>query len=153
MQLATAAESREILTWARRIAVIGIKPASRADQAAHYIPGYLAQVGYDLVPVPIRYPEVDRILARPVHRSLETIPGRIDIVSLFLRPERVCGYLDGIVALRPRVVWFQSGLLHRDSAAAIAAGGIRIVHACIGCRRAEIAPPLEPLAGQRVGSG
>lgn len=145
----TVPESRDILRRARRVAVLGIKPASRAERAAHYIPEYLASVGYELLPVPVYYPDVTEILGQPVYRSLADVPGPIDLLSVFRRPEDQPQHLEEILAARPAVVWFQSGFMHRPTAEAIEAAGIPVVHACIGCRRAEIEPPLEPLEGQR----
>ncbi|MCB9761197.1 MAG: CoA-binding protein [Alphaproteobacteria bacterium] len=147
--VATVAESRELLRGARRIAVLGIKPETRAARAAHYIPEYLASVGYEILPVPVYYPDVTAILGRPVVRRVVDVPGPIDILSVFRRPEDQAQHLDDILAARPGVVWFQSGFMDRATAAAIEAAGIPVVHACIGCRRAEIDPPLAPLEGQR----
>src|SRR5688572_30121183 len=67
----TAVET--VLRRARTIAVLGIKPESRREKAAHWIPEYLASVGYEIIPVPIYYPEVSEILGRSVVRSLRTL--------------------------------------------------------------------------------
>lgn len=119
------------LAEARTIAVLGIKPESRADQPAHWIPAYLKEAGYRVLPVPVRYPEVERILDVPVARSLGEIHEPVDILDVFRRPGDVPGHLEEILALRPRVVWFQSGCYHEPSARALEEAGIPVVHACI----------------------
>jgi predicted CoA-binding protein len=50
-------EAERSLKSARSVAVIGIKPDSRHHLDAHQIPRYLQGVGYDIIPVPVRYPE------------------------------------------------------------------------------------------------
>ena len=137
-------EAENVLRLAHRIAVLGIKPESCSEQAAHYIPAYLASVGYELIPVPIRFPDVKIILDIPVFRSLLQIKGSIDILSLFLRPKDVPKYEDDIIAVQPSVVWFQSGLLNLSSAERFEKSGMRVVHCCIGCLRASIEPVCTP---------
>ena len=149
MKLLDDEEIDRVLRAARRIAVLGIKPQSRRERSAHDIPAYLARVGYAIVPIPVYYPEVTEILSAPVYRSLCDVPGPIDILSVFRRPGHVAAHLGDILAVRPRVVWFQSGLLHLPTGEALTAVGLAVVHDCIGCRRAAIRPCLAPLEGQR----
>lgn len=139
----------ELLRWSRRIAVLGIKPETRKERSAHHIPAYLADVGYEIIPVPVYYPDVDVILSVSVVRSLRQIIGTVDIVNVFRKPEEFSQHVEDIVALKPKAVWFQSGLLHLPSMATFFTAGISIVHDCIGCRRAAISPSWSPLEGQR----
>nr|WP_277929507.1 CoA-binding protein [Lysobacter sp. M2-1] len=111
----------------RRIAVLGIKPESRAGQPAHMIPAYLLRHGYEVIPVPVYYPEVTEILGRPVFRSLRDVPGRIDLVDVFRKPQDIAPHLDEIIAARPRAVWFQTGIRHDDCAQALREAGIDVV--------------------------
>ncbi|MEM6927491.1 MAG: CoA-binding protein [Myxococcota bacterium] len=71
--------------------------------------------------------------------------GPVDVVSVFRKPCDVPGHLDGLLRARPPVVWFQSGLLHRPTAARLVHHSIRVAHACIACRRAAVDPATEPL--------
>jgi predicted CoA-binding protein len=147
LRLFTDAEIEHALRTARRVGVLGMRSEEHRDQAAHHIPAYLAEVGYELVPVPYKPIGLPTILGFPVCTSLREAHD-LDILNVFLRPERVAPYLDDILYIRPKVVWFQSGLLHLPSAEAIAAAGLGVVHDCIGCRRAAIAPACLPLEGQ-----
>jgi uncharacterized protein len=143
----TEAQVEELLRRSRRVAVLGIKPETQRERAAHYIPAYLAEVGYQLVPVPVGPCDAATILGFPVCRALRDA-GPVEILSVFRRPEQVPAHLPEMLALKPEVVWFQSGLLHVEAARALAAAGIGLVHDCIGCRRAAIAPAALPLEGQ-----
>lgn len=127
----TRAESEEILRQARRIAVLGIKPESRSGEPAHWIPAYLQQVGYEVIPVPTYYPELTEILGRPVIRDLTAVSPPVHVLDVFRRPEDFPAHLEDVLRLRPEVVWFQSGCLHAPSAARLAEAGIRVVHDCI----------------------
>jgi predicted CoA-binding protein len=118
---------REILRTCRRIAVLGIKTEAQAGQPAIEVPRYLIAQGYDVVPVPVYYPEVARILGRPVYRHVQDIPGGVDLVDVFRRPQDIPSHLDDLLAARPRVVWFQLGIRHDDAARTLAAAGIQVV--------------------------
>ena len=93
----------QILRECRRIAVLGIKPESRAGAPAFYVPEYMLRQGYDVVPVPVYYPEVVEILGRRVYRSLRDVPGPIDMVNVFRRPRDIPPHVADILAVKPRV--------------------------------------------------
>lgn len=116
-----------LLTRTRRIAVLGIKPESRADQPAHYVPAYAQRRGYEVIPVPVYYPDVTAILGQPVHRRVAAIGGRIDLVDVFRRPGDLDQHLDDLLAARPSAVWLQSGIRNDDFAEALARAGIEVV--------------------------
>lgn len=118
---------RRILQESRRIAVLGIKPESRSGQPAYYVPQYLQEVGYDVVPVPTYYPDVDEILDQPVYRTVSEVPGDVDMVDVFRRPKDIPPHLDDIIAKAPRVVWFQLGIRNDEAAEELARAGIQVV--------------------------
>ncbi len=120
-------EVREILEIARRVAVLGIKPESRADKAAHYVPKYLQEQGYEIIPVPTYYPDVTEILGQPVYREVAAVPGEVDMVDVFRRPKDIPPHVDDIIAKRPKVVWFQLGIRNDEAAERLARAGIRVV--------------------------
>lgn len=122
-----AEEIRQILRECRRIAVLGIKPESRAAAPAFYVPEYMLRQGYDIVPVPVYYPDVVEILGRRVHRSLRDVPGPIDMVNVFRRPIDIPPHVADLLAVKPRVVWLQLGIAHPAAAETLARAGIRVV--------------------------
>lgn len=119
-------EIRALLERTRRIAVVGIKPPESA-QPAFYVPRYAQQAGYEIVPVPVYYPEVTEILGEKVYRTLAEIPGAVDMVNLFRRPKDIPAHLDDILAKKPKSVWMQSGISHPAVAARLAEAGIDVV--------------------------
>ncbi len=117
----------ELLRGTRRVAVLGIKTEAHADQAAFYVPSYLAGAGVDVVPVPVYYPEVKEILGKPVRRRLADVEGPIDVVDVFRRPRDLAAHLDDLKAKRPRAVWLQLGIRDDAFAEALAREGILVV--------------------------
>lgn len=116
-----------LLRRTRRIAVLGIKTEAQADQPAYYVPAYLAAAGFELVPVPVYYPEVTAILGRPVYRSLAAIPGPVDLVDVFRPAPALAAHLDDLLAKRPAAVWLQSGIRDDGLARRLAKAGIDVV--------------------------
>ena len=115
-----------VLRDSRRIAVLGIKtPESR--QPAYYVPAYAQRAGREIVPVPVYYPEVTEILGQPVYRSIAAIPGDVDMVNVFRRPQDIPAHVDDIIAKAPKVVWFQSGIRNEQAAERLARAGIDVV--------------------------
>jgi predicted CoA-binding protein len=116
-----------IVRECRRIAVLGIKTEAAAGEPAFYVPEYMVRAGYDIVPVPVYYPEATAILDRPVYRRLADVPPPVDMVNMFRRPKDIPTHLDDILAARPRVAWFQLGIRHDEAAEALARNGILVV--------------------------
>jgi predicted CoA-binding protein len=125
--LQTDEELRDLLSRVRRIAVLGIKTESQRGQPAIEVPRYLDRAGFELVPVPVYYPEVEKILGRPVFRRLEDIPGDIDLVDVFRRPKDLAAHLDDFLAKRPKAVWLQAGIRDDTFATALVDAGIDVV--------------------------
>src|ERR687885_164832 len=117
---------RRILEQTRRVAVLGIK-TPESGQPAFYVAEYAHQAGYDIVPVPVYYPDVTEILGERVYRRLADIPGDIDLVDVFRRPRDIPPHVDDILAKRPKAVWFQSGIRNDEAAERLARAGIDVV--------------------------
>jgi uncharacterized protein len=117
---------RALLERTKRIAVLGIK-TPETGQPAYYVAEYAKRAGYDIVPVPVYYPEVTEILGEPVYRSLAAIPGEIDMVDVFRRARDIDAHVDDILAKRPASVWFQLGIRNDAVAERLAREGIDVV--------------------------
>jgi predicted CoA-binding protein len=111
----------------KRIAVLGIKTEAQRDQPAFYVPEYMARAGYDIVPVPVYYPDATEILGRPVYRTVRAVPAPVEMVNVFRRPRDIPPHVQDILAARPRVVWLQLGIHHDEAAETWAKAGILVV--------------------------
>jgi predicted CoA-binding protein len=121
----TPAQIKTLLENTHRIAVLGMKPDP--DQPAYYVPDHAEHAGYDIVPVPVYYPDLTEMMGKKVYRRLTDIPGGIDMVNVFRRPKDIPPHIDDIIAKRPKSVWFQLGIRNDDAAEKLARAGIDVV--------------------------
>jgi predicted CoA-binding protein len=117
---------RAILRELKTVAVLGIK--AQADQAAHYVPAYLAARGYRILPV---NPTLTghTLFGRRVVPTLADLEEPADLVEVFRRPEHLPGHAREILALpwQPQAVWFQLGIRNEQAAELLARANIRVV--------------------------
>lgn len=125
--LTTNDRIRDLLSTIRTIAVLGIKPESHLGQPAFYVPKYLADHGYDIIPVPVYYPEVTEILGETVYRNLNDVEADIDLVNVFRRSEDIPKHTQEILEKKPKAVWFQLGIRNDEVADQLAEAGIKVV--------------------------
>lgn len=118
---------RDLLNQIRTVAVLGIKTEAQADQPAFYVPKYLQTAGFQVIPVPVYYPQATRILGQEVYRRLADIPTDVDLVNVFRRSEDVPPHVEDILAKMPKAVWLQSGIRNDAVAETLARVGIKVV--------------------------
>lgn len=119
------AQIRDLLENTHRIAVLGIKPD--ADQPAYYVPEYAERAGYEIIPVPVYYKELTEMMGKKVYRKLGDIPGEVDMINVFRRPNDIPPHVDDIIAKKPKSVWFQLGIRNDEAAEKLARAGIDVV--------------------------
>ncbi|UCD25692.1 MAG: CoA-binding protein [Gemmatimonadota bacterium] len=125
--LLSSEDMQDLLARSRRIAVLGIKPESRSHKPAHSVARFLQQEGYEIIPVPVYYPEVTEILGQPVYRKLTDIPGDLDMVNVFRKSDDLPPHVPDILAKRPKAVWLQKGIRNDIVAQELARAGITVV--------------------------
>src|SRR5262245_55703822 len=114
-----------VLENTRRIAVLGIK--IDPEKPGHFVPEYAQRVGFEIVPVPVYYPEVTEILGQRVYRTVSAVPGDVDMVNIFRRPNDVPPHVPDILAKKPKSVWMQLGIYNDDAAERLARAGIDVI--------------------------
>lgn len=130
--ITTDKEIKNLLANTKTIAVLGIKTEAQSFQPAFYVPQYMAAAGFEIIPVPVYYPEVTEILGAKVYRNLADVPQEVDLVNIFRRSEDVAKHTADILAKRPKAVWMQSGISHDKVAETLAKEGIKVVqNACL----------------------
>ena len=125
--ITSSAEIAELLNQTRTIAVLGIKTEAQANQPAFYVPSYLQSAGFQIIPVPVYYPDATRILGQQVYRRLVDIPIDVDLVNVFRRSQEVPPHVEDILAKMPKAVWLQSGIRNDAAAETLAKAGIKVV--------------------------
>jgi len=114
----------EILTSARRIAVVGL--SRKPERPSHGVAAYLQRAGYTIIPV---HPVAGVTLGEQVFPDLRSAAaaGPIDIVNIFRRSEHIPALLDAMLEVRPSLVWMQQGIRHDGVARSLEAAGIAVV--------------------------
>jgi predicted CoA-binding protein len=112
---APEAEIRDLLD-VETIAVVGC--SGTPGKAAHDVPAYLQQQGYDVVPI---NPNREEVLGRRAYDSLADVSERVDLVDVFRPSEEVSTIVDAVLKRVQRhddvrSLWLQLGI--RDDAAA-----------------------------------
>jgi predicted CoA-binding protein len=120
---------RALLQEVHTIAVVGLSP--KPDRPSHGVAGYLKRAGYRIVPI---NPGHEKVLGEQSYRTLADAAREhtIDVVDVFRRSEHAGAVVDEAIALHPRLIWLQQGVIDEAAAARAAAAGIPIVmDACL----------------------
>src|ERR1700758_5075160 len=112
----------EILQRAKTIAVVGL--SDNPLRPSHGVAAYLQAQGYRIVPV---NPRIATSLGEKAYPSLLDVPGKIDIVDIFRRPEFVEAVVDQAIQLKIPTVWMQEEIVHEKAAQKARQAGIFVV--------------------------
>ena len=95
----------------KNIAVVGM--SKNEDKAAHYVPKYLIDHGYNVVPV---NPTAAEILGRKSYLTVSSIQDRIDIVDVFRPSEDLPGVVENALKKEGiKVIWMQEGIYSKEA--------------------------------------
>jgi hypothetical protein len=106
----------------KNIVVIGI--SKNPAKAAHYVPKYLAEKGYNIIPV---NPTADKILNKKCYREIAEVPDSVDIVDVFRPSEEVLPVVREAIKKNPKVIWLQEGIHNLEAEELARKSGIEIV--------------------------
>jgi len=80
--------------------------------------------GYRIIPV---NPQIQEALGETAYPSLLEVPGKIDIVNVFRRPEHVGEIVDQAIQLKVPAIWMQESVIHEAGAEKARQAGIFVV--------------------------
>ncbi len=106
----------------KNVAVIGM--SKNQEKAAHYVPKYLADNGYDITPV---NPTTDKILDKKCYATVDTIDKQIDIVDVFRPSDQVLPVVKEAIKIKPKVIWLQEGIHNAEAEELARKEGIKVV--------------------------
>jgi predicted CoA-binding protein len=117
---------RELLDY-ETVAVIGC--SSTPGKAAHEIPKYLDEHGYEVIPV---NPFADEIFGREPYDSLAEVEEDIDLVDVFRPSMEVPSIVEQVIARSisrqdVNAIWLQQGISHDEAADRAEDQGLEIV--------------------------
>jgi predicted CoA-binding protein len=112
---------REILSL-NKVAVIGM--SKNSSKAAHYVPKYLSDNGYDITPI---NPTTDEILGKKCYSSISEVDGEIDIIDVFRPSDQVLDIIEEAIKKKPKVIWLQEGIHNSEAEDLAKKAGIKVV--------------------------
>jgi hypothetical protein len=123
----TDVEKRRILETVKTVAVVGL--SSRSSRPGYYVPAYLQEAGYRIIPV---NPFLEAALGETAYPDLLSVPEPVDLVLIFRRSEEVLPAVEQAIQIGAKVIWMQVGVVNELAAAKARAAGLEVVmDACI----------------------
>ena len=107
---------------AKRIVVFGM--SDDPDRPSHGIGSYLLSHGYEVIPVNPNHAEVRH---HKCYARLSDVPGPIDLVNVFRRPEFCADVTREAIAAGAKGVWLQSGIRNEEARELAEQAGIDFV--------------------------
>ena len=114
-------EIKEIFSL-KNVAVVGM--SKNPDKAAHYVPKYLSEQGYNIIPInPIR----NEILNKKSYQSVSEVDQPIDIVDVFRPSDQVLPVVEEAIKMKPKVIWLQQGIHNEEAEELARKEGIEVI--------------------------
>lgn len=113
---------KEILETYKNIAVVGL--SSQTWRPSYSVSRYMQAAGYRIIPV---NPNETEVLGEKAYASLDDVPGPIEIVDIFRRPEFVPDVVEAAIRRKACVIWMQLGVVNEAAAARARAAGLEVV--------------------------
>lgn len=125
-ELSRPEELQAVLADARTVVVLGAHPSEW--RPAHYVPRYLVEQGYRVIPVNPRFAG-KALWGEPIRARLADVDEPCDLLDVFRRADDLMPHVEDILAMkhRPRVVWLQSGIVNDAFCAAMIEADIDVV--------------------------
>jgi predicted CoA-binding protein len=108
----------------KNIAVVGM--SKNEEKAGHFVPKYLIQHGYNVIPV---NPTTSEVLGRKSYSTVSDIPDRVDVVDIFRRSEDVLPVVDDAIHKKDqiKVIWMQEGIYNDEAEKLAKKNGLDVV--------------------------
>ena len=114
-------EIRRILSL-KKVAVIGMSKHSR--KAAQFVPKYLSENGFEIIPV---NPTAEEILGKKCYSEISEVEGEIDIIDVFRPSDKVLSIIKEAIKKKPKVIWLQEGIHNQEAEELVVKAGIKVV--------------------------
>ena len=106
----------------KNIVVVGM--SKNPEKAAHYVPKYLADKGYTVIPI---NPTADEILGKKCYQKINEVSEPIDIVDVFRPSDQVMPVVEEAIKKKPQVIWLQEGIHNQEAEDLARKAGIDVV--------------------------
>ena len=106
----------------KNVAVVGM--SRHSEKAAHFVPKYLHENGFNITPV---NPKSDEILDKKCYDRINDVPDEIDIVDVFRPSDQVLEIIKEAIKKNPKVIWLQEGIHNHEAEQLARDAGIDVV--------------------------
>ncbi|MDO6441611.1 MULTISPECIES: CoA-binding protein [unclassified Marinobacter] len=117
-------QMRAILEQVRTIALVGA--SEKTNRPSHEVMEFMQAHGYRVIPVNPRLAG-KTVLGETVYPDIASLPEPVDMVEVFLAPERTDALIDQAIELKVPVIWLQIGVINDEGAARAEAAGLTVV--------------------------
>ena len=108
----------------KNIAVVGMSKTE--GKAANYVPKYLMDRGYNVIPV---NPNAAEIMGKKSYPLVSSVPDEIDIVDIFRPSADVSAVVKDVLRKEGiKVIWMQEGIYSQEAEQMAKAKGIEVVY-------------------------
>ncbi len=115
---------RDVLTNTKRIALVGA--SDRPQRPSYGVMKFLLEQGYEVIPVSPKLAG-QQLLGQTVYASLQSIPGKIDMVDVFRNAEAAWDVAQEAIAVGAKVLWLQIGVINEQAAVLAGDAGLTVV--------------------------
>ncbi len=106
----------------KNVAVIGM--SKHPEKAAHFVPKYLSEQGFNILPI---NPTSSEILNKKCYSSVTEVDEPIDIVDVFRPSDQVLPFVKEAITMKPKVIWLQEGIHNPEAEELARKEGIKVV--------------------------
>ncbi len=121
------ADPEAIVKEAKTIAVVGL--SDDPEKYSYEVGSYLLEQGYRIIPV---NPNNEEVFGEPAYDTVEQIPEQVDVVDVFLPPEKTPEIAEDAVRAGAKVLWLQEGIENEEARRIAEEGGLTYIEdACM----------------------
>ena len=117
----TDVEIKEIFRL-KTIAVVGM--SKHANKAAHFVPKYLSEHGFDITPI---NPNSTEILGKKSYPDVSSLDHPVDVVDIFRPSDDVLPFVKDAIKKKPKVIWLQEGIHNVEAEELARSNGIIVI--------------------------
>lgn len=111
-----------IVKEARTVAVVGL--SNDPEKASNEVGAYLMEQGYHVIPV---NPKEDEVLGERAYDTVDEIPEQVDVVDVFLPPEKTPEIAEDAVRAGAKTLWLQEGIESPEARRIAEEGGLAYI--------------------------
>jgi predicted CoA-binding protein len=111
-----------IVKEAKTVAVVGA--SNDPEKYSNEVAAYLKEHGYHVIPV---NPTEEEVLGERAYDTVDEVPEKVDVVDVFLPPEKTPEIAEDAVRAGAKVLWLQEGIKNSEARQIAEEGGLTYV--------------------------